>query len=105
MIKTKFKQSKIQQRLAKSLRMLVLFSFITYLGTIYTLIILGVERRHFILSTIDAEEQMIKSESDYSSKIAEMKDVRVEEMGFKRVDSQFAVRKDKEANFSLLYEY
>ena len=105
MIKNKFKQSRVQQRLAKSLRMLVLFSFITYLGTVYTLIILGVERRHLILSTIDAEEQMIKSESEYSSHIAEMKDLKIEEMGFKRVDSQFAVRKDKEANFSLLYEY
>lgn len=105
MLRLKFKQSKVQLRLAKSLRMLVLFSFVTYLGTIYTLIILGVERRHMILGTIDKEEQMIKLESEYSAKIAEMKDLKVEELGFKKIDSQFAVRKDKEANFSLLYEY
>ena len=97
--------SDIRKKLFKSIMSILLISVFAYMGLLLSIVVTAIDYKHISSKNVNLSKDTVNIERQYAQKVNNIKEKQIYTMGYEKVNSSFVVRKDSEANFSLLYGY
>ncbi len=81
----------------------MMVSIAIYIFTLLSIIVTAIDYKHISVNIKKIEKETLSKERQYANYVNTIEEKKLSQMGYEKVDSNFVVRMDREANFSLLY--
>ena len=95
--------SDTQKKLFRSLISIMMISVMSYIAILLSIVVTAIDYKHIVTDINNKSKNTVSIERQYAQKVNNIQEKQIYSMGYEKVDASFVVRKDSDANFSLLY--
>ncbi len=92
-----------RKKLFRSAMSVLTLSVVSYISVLLAIVVTAIDYKHIASSNIAIAKDTVGIERQYAEKVNGIEEKQIYALGYEKVDASFVVRKDSDANFSLLY--
>lgn len=92
-----------RKKLFRSAMSILVLSIVSYVSVLLAIVVTAIDYKHIASEKTYIAKSTVGIERRYAEKVNSIEEKQIYALGYEKVDASFVVRKDSDANFSLLY--